>query len=82
MLSKVGKGFAKGGAGRSGVISGSRLAASGAKKKAASADMKAAAKQAAARDLPAGWQAFTDPKTDRPYYYNEDTKVTQWDKPT
>jgi len=91
VLSKVGKGFAKSGGAGAGVVSGSRL---GAKRKAKgssgsssgssspSADMKGAAKRAAESGLPAGWQAFTDPKTEKPYYYNEETKVTQWDKPT
>eukprot|EP00475_Leptophrys_vorax_P033773 TRINITY_DN5365_c0_g1_i1.p1 TRINITY_DN5365_c0_g1~~TRINITY_DN5365_c0_g1_i1.p1 ORF type:complete len:729 (-),score=163.84 TRINITY_DN5365_c0_g1_i1:71-2257(-) len=32
--------------------------------------------------LPKGWQQLTDPDSGEPYYFNEFTQVTQWERPT
>ncbi len=31
--------------------------------------------------LPAGWQEYKEPRTQRSYYHNEKTGVTQWQRP-
>lgn len=32
-------------------------------------------------ELPPGWQEGLDPKTNAPYYYNQETQQTQWERP-
>jgi len=75
VLSKVGKGFAKGGGRTTGTGVSTRAAGS-------NKDLKDLQKQAeAAISLPEGWKAYTDKESGREYYYNEAKDQTQWDRP-
>lgn len=79
-LSKVGKGFAKG-SGRSssrGSGTGSRATRSAGKGK----DLEDLKRQAeGALTLPSGWAQYEDEESGDPYFYNEETKKTQWERP-
>jgi len=48
---------------------------------AARAPAAAAGATATARALPVPWVEYRDPATQRPYYHNTETKVTQWEVP-
>ena len=78
VLSKVGKGFAKvgGGQGKS-LTSGESTTAAGKGK-----DLEDLKEQAMGAILPEGWAAFIDEETGDPYYYNDTTKETKWDRPS
>lgn len=41
----------------------------------------AATTEAASSSLPSPWEEYLDSKSGNYYYYNPETKVTQWDRP-
>lgn len=74
VLSKVGKGFAKGKGRTRGGVS--------ARSAGASKDLDELRKQAEVASLPSDWKAFKDEKSGDVYYHNDKTNITQWEKPS